>query len=74
VHSDEEQVKKSTRCETTHLKIKVINTRSFEEQGHEPCTQTFFILSIKRFMFILVKFKSSRNNLNILREKTKCRL
>ena len=43
--------------------MKAINTRSFEKQDNKPFEKTFFI--------IYVKFKSSQNTLNILREKTK---
>jgi len=44
-----------------YLKMKAINTRSFEKQDNKPFEKTFFI--------IYVKFKSSQNTLNILREK-----
>ena len=35
-----------------HLKMKAINTRTFEEQHYEPCVEAFFISFCKKLFYI----------------------
>jgi len=51
--------------------MKAINTRSFEEEDINLMHFHSFILFVKGYLYIVVRFKSSQNTLNILREKTK---